>query len=131
MTDQDRKKQSIDELISKALDSDEKEFLEHYDNDPSFFKFLAANLRGKMGWIGWISFILIDIHLILGIWFGYCAFQAVEVRETVLWSAGVIICFGNIGMLKMWVWIEASRRSTLRELKRLELQVARVAEQNQ
>ena len=117
---------SIDELISEALKSDEKDFIENYKNDPSLIEFVAANLKGKMAWLGWMTFIFIDILLILGVFFGYKAFHACDAKEAILWASGSILCYIGIVSLKLWSWIVASRRSTLREIKRLELQVAKL-----
>ncbi len=119
---------SIDELISEALKSDEKEFLDHYKHDPSLIQFISANLRGRMGWLGWGTFIMIDLILALGIYFGYQAFQSGNIQHTVLWASGTVMCYTAIGFLKLWSWIEASRRSTLYEIKRLELHLAKLAE---
>jgi hypothetical protein len=62
--------------------------------------------------------------------FIYCAwnaFQCRAVRETVLWSAGASHRHARVAMLKMYFWMEMNRNAVLREVKRLELQVARFA----
>lgn len=60
----------------------------------------------------------------------YCAwnaFDAADVRQTVLWSAGALVAMLAVAMLKMYFWMEMNKNVTLREVKRLELQVARLA----
>ena len=59
-----------------------------------------------------------------------CAWNALNAdaaRETLLWSAGGIVAMVAVAMLKMYFWMEMNKNVTLRELKRLELQVARLA----
>ena len=126
MTQKDSK--SIDALISEALKSDEKDFLENYNSDPGLFEFVAANLRGKMAWLSWTTFIIIDILAGFGIYFGYKAFQAGDSHETILWASGTILCVIGMMGLKLGIWVEASRRSTIHEIKRLELQLAKLSE---
>ena len=52
---------------------------------------------------------------------------AVEVREVVAWSVGAILAMLGVAMLKMYFWMEMNKNVVLREVKRLELQIARVA----
>lgn len=121
-------KRSIDELISEALREDEKDFIKNYKQDPGVFELLFSTLRGKNGWLGWAIFILVDACLILGIFFGYKAFHAANAQETTLWASGTILCYIGIVALKLGNWIDAGRRSTLQEIKRLELQLAKLSE---
>src|SRR5690606_2912057 len=58
---------------------------------------------------------------------GWSAFGALDVRETVLWSAGAVVAMLAVAMLKMYFWMEMNKNVMLREVKRLELQVARLA----
>ena len=46
---------------------------------------------------------------------------------SLLWSAGALLTMLAVAMLKMYFWMEMNRNATLREVKRLELQVARLA----
>jgi hypothetical protein len=62
--------------------------------------------------------------------FLYCAwhmFATTDARDTVLWSVGAILTMLGVAMLKMHFWMEMNKNLVLREVKRLELQVARLA----
>ena len=62
--------------------------------------------------------------------FVYCVMQmfaAVETRDVVLWSVGAVVSMLGVAMLKMYFWMEMNKNVVLREVKRLELQVARLA----
>jgi hypothetical protein len=62
--------------------------------------------------------------------FVYCAWSAfvsTDLRETMLWSAGALWAALAVAMLKMYFWMEMNKNVMLREMKRLELQVARLA----
>jgi hypothetical protein len=45
----------------------------------------------------------------------------------VLWSVGAVITMLGVAMLKMYFWMEVNKNIVLREVKRLELQVARLS----
>jgi hypothetical protein len=53
--------------------------------------------------------------------------SASDVREVVLWSVAVIFALLSVAMLKMYFFMEMNKNVLLREVKRLELQVARLA----
>ncbi|MEZ5960449.1 MAG: DUF6768 family protein [Hyphomonadaceae bacterium] len=50
-----------------------------------------------------------------------------DVRETVIWTAGALWAAIAVAMLKMYFWMEMNKNVVLREVKRLELQMARLA----
>ena len=56
----------------------------------------------------------------------YCLVQfleAEEIREMLLWGAGMMVGLVMVGMLKMWHWMQMDKNALVREIKRLELQV--------
>ena len=56
----------------------------------------------------------------------WMAFNVMAIRETILWSAGGLLAMLSLAMLKMYFWIEINKNITLRELRRLEIQLARL-----
>ena len=58
--------------------------------------------------------------------YGYGRF-AVELKETVGWAGGVLICMMVVIAHKQWYWGEMTRRALSRDIKRLQLQVAELA----
>ncbi len=65
--------------------------------------------------------------------FVYCAwnvFTVSDLRETVIWTAGALWAAIAVAMLKMYFWMEMNKNVVLREVKRLELQIARLAAHN-
>ena len=61
------------------------------------------------------------------IYTGYRMFTTEDLRQTIWWAMGLFFCIQAITALKIWFWMEMARVSTIRETKRLELQVARLA----
>jgi hypothetical protein len=44
------------------------------------------------------------------------------------WGAAMLLCFGVITAIKIWYWLEMNRLALTRELKRVELRVAQLAQ---
>lgn len=50
--------------------------------------------------------------------------NAVEIREMLGWALLAIFVMLALAMVKLWFWLEMHRNAVLREVKRLELQIA-------
>lgn len=116
--------ESIDERIKKALSSEDQAFLARMDADSSLYSDIAATFRGHTRWInafGWFGAL---------IFFGagvVCAWQFsmhTDLRSMLMWGAGAIVAFLWLGMIKLWFWMELQKVGIVREIKRVELQVA-------
>jgi hypothetical protein len=61
---------------------------------------------------------------------GYCVWRflaAAEARDMLIWGGAAAIAVCGVSMAKLWFWMELQRNATVREIKRLELQVSRLA----
>ena len=114
--------EDIDRLIKEALSEEDSEILDRLQ-EQSLFESLMSNFQGKMKWIAMYSFFMILVIFALSI---YCLVQfleAEEIREMLLWGAGMMVGLVMVGMLKMWHWMQMDKNALVREIKRLELQV--------
>ena len=114
--------EDIDRLIKEALSEEDSEILDRLQ-EQSLFEPLMSNFQGKMKWIAMYSFFMILVIFALSI---YCLVEflkAEEIREMLLWGAGMTVGIVMVGMLKMWHWMQMDKNALLREIKRLELQV--------
>ena len=116
--------ESIDERIRKALSSEDREFLEKLDSSDSLFGDIAATFRGHRRWTivaGWaIGFALFAAA-------AYCGWRFVnqpDPRSMQLWGAATMLCVIALGMTKLWFWMEIQKNAVIREIKRVELQIA-------
>ncbi len=117
---------NLDNAIREALSAEDAAFLARFEQEGKFSEAMGT-FRGPSGTLNVLAAI-VTFAMFGG--FLYCAwnaFQAEALRETVLWSAGAVIAMLAVAMLKMYFWMEINRNATLREVKRLELQVARFA----
>lgn len=62
----------------------------------------------------------------LTFWTGYEFFVAADTDARVFWGVLALAGFHAMSMFKMWFFMEMNRHSTLREIKRVEVEVARL-----
>jgi len=115
--------EEIDLLIKEALTEEETTFYDSLD-EQNVFQMLGGVFAGKNKWI--IIMMNIVSFIALG-FFIYCTIQFFNTditNDLIKWSIGGMFCVLMISMLKLFVWMQMDKNSIIRELKRLELQVA-------
>ena len=119
----DKDKEKIDELIKKSLTEEEARFYDQLEERNLIGK-LEGVFRGKLGWLAMVMNI---VHLGLFGLFIYCIVQFFDTDDTqmlIKWASGGFLCMIAMGMLKLFIWMQMDKNDILRELKRLELQLA-------
>ncbi len=96
-------------------------------NEPPILTQVAEAFSGRMGGINMLGVPMMFGLLGLAVWSGFRFFDATETRGMVMWATIFLFCSTSIGMFKMWYWMLMNRNAVTREVKRLELQVARLA----
>lgn len=115
----------FDQTIRKALSEEDRAFLAKLDKETPIDEVLST-FKGRWAYLNVFAAIITFAS------FGFFVYAVMQmmgaegVRETVLWATGALISALFVAMLKMWFWMEMHRNQMLRELKRLELQVARL-----
>lgn len=119
--------ESIDERIRKALSAEDRMFLEQLDSHRTLYGDITATFHGHTRWLnflGWIAgFVLFAVAI-------YCGWQFItqtDSRSMHLWGAGATVSAIGLCIFKLWFFMELQRSAILREVKRVELQVARLA----
>lgn len=119
---------NIDDKIKQELESEAKQIDKILVHDPGLFKMLANAYKGKLG--GWLILVGVAtfIFSILMFWCGY-EFFFVEgpLEHKLQWGVGLLLSAMVQISLKMWTFMEMNRQSTLRELKRFELSINKLA----
>lgn len=64
----------------------------------------------------------------LAIWLGYRFFTAQTSEQLIQYGVGLIICVIFVQALKLWHWMQMDKNALIREIKRLEYQIAVLAE---
>lgn len=89
---------------------------------------VLATLRGRNRFLVMFVFFFATVFAAGMFYCGYHFFTVEGAESVVRWGIGTMLCAMANMALKMWHWMEMNRISVLREVKRTELQVARLAE---
>jgi len=118
----------IDREIEKALSEEEQSLILQFE-DLGLFTYFKSLFRGKDAWVTILSIIF---GIILQILFFYCVYKFIVVAETdskILWGGGAWFTAMMVAFMKVWFWMRMESNRVIREIKRVELQVARLASQ--
>jgi hypothetical protein len=121
-------KEKIDELIKESLNAEEVKFYEAL-GEQNLFEKLGEAQKGKTGWLVKVMTVTSLFLFVLFVYCGFRFFDATVTKDLIIWSTGSIFCMLAMAMLKHYVWMQMDKNDILRELKRLELQLAALAHQ--
>src|SRR4051794_6594581 len=118
---------SIDDRIRQSMSSDDQALLARIDADDTIYREVIATFQGRMRWLNIgasiVGFTLFGVAL-------FCAWRFItqtDPRSMILWGAGTGLAAAGLSMIKIWFWMEIQKNAIVRELKRVELQVANLA----
>ena len=120
----------LDSAIRQALSAEDAAFLAKFEDQSPLDEALGT-FSGKWGVMNVFAALVTFAMFGAAVFCAWSAFNETEVRDTVLWTAGVVLAMLAVAMLKMYFWMEMNKNVTLREVKRLELQVARLASRDE
>jgi hypothetical protein len=116
-----------DRMIREALEREEAGALEAF-GEPTMAGDLMEAFRGRNRRLA-IGGVVANLALTVAVIYAAVRFFGTgEVRTMLVWGAAAFACFALVLAIKVWYWLEVARLSVVREVKRLELQVSRLAE---
>lgn len=116
---------NLDQAIRQALSAEDKAFLDKLDKETPIDDVFGA-FQGRYGALNVFAALITFALFGVFIYCAWSAFGAAQMRETMLWGFGASLAMLGVAMLKIYFWMEMHKNQVLRELKRLELQVARL-----
>ena len=120
----------IDDAIRAGLDADDRAFLASLDDERGLFRQLGDSLGGPLG--GWAK-VVFAMTFVLGIMLVASVWQlltADTTRDQVLWATAAMALVMSTGFLKDWLFSRMNMFTVLREVKRLQVQVAMLSERS-
>jgi len=117
------KKEEIDQLIAESLSKDEAEFYHDLD-EPGLFRSWGEIYTGKFGLIALLMSVVHLIVAAIAFYCGYKVFTLEGTAEILQYVAAMFIALMFASMIKLWHWMQMDKNSIMREIKRLEFQVA-------
>lgn len=114
----------LDQMIAEALAEEDRDILAS-TAEQGFFAQLFAPLSGRNAWVGWLTTVAIFAYAALMLWTGWKFFAATETLSALRWGLVALFSGVVIGMLKLYLFQEMQANRVIRELKRVELLLAK------
>jgi hypothetical protein len=114
----------IDDAIRAGLDADDRAFLASLDDERGLFRQLGDSLGGPLG--GWAK-VVFAMTFVMGIVLLVSVWQLLTVdttRDQILWATAAMALVMSTGFLNDWLFSRMNMFTVLREVKRLQVQVA-------
>jgi hypothetical protein len=117
-------REDIDKAIAEALSEEERMLLERHGEDHRLFAQATGALRGPMAGIMWVISVTQAVMFFAGVYFAWRFFAETDVLAALRLglSAAVLLILALI--LKSVLGTHGEVNRVIREIKRLELQVA-------
>jgi len=117
----------IDNAIKEAVSKEDAEFLANLESEPGSLQQMVGIFQGPLNWIYKSFFIAAVIVGVVGVYAGWRFAQATELRPLFYWGAGTGFCLVVLAVVRIVFFMQINTNRLLRELKRLELQIALLA----
>ena len=114
----------LDRKIEEALSEQDRALMAQF-GEQGLMGQLGGMFQGKLAWLSAVTFIVGLAMFILGVYAAVQFATASEIIPMLRWGALAWVGFLGITMIKLWSWMRMETNRTLREIKRLELQIAR------
>lgn len=117
----------LDHMIDEALDAEERALLRSIGEEPGFFAQAFGIFSGRTAWVNALLMVVQAALFIAGVWASWNFFEAGDALTAMRWGfpAAVLLLMALIIKLSIWPTMQTNR--VIRELKRIELQIARAS----
>jgi hypothetical protein len=116
----------LDHMIDEALDAEERALLSSIE-EPGFFAQAFGIFGGRTGWASVVMMIAQAVLFVGGVWAAWHFFEAVDPVTQLRWGLPAAVALILTTMIKLALLPRMEANRLLRELKRIELQIALAA----
>jgi hypothetical protein len=116
--------QDLDKLIAEALSNEEQEILARIGEEPGFFGMAFGLFSGRLGWVNMVMVAAQALTFVAGAYAAWMFFEAADAVTQLRWGLPSAVLLILSTMIKMSMWPEVHANRLMRELKRIELQLA-------
>ncbi len=119
----------FEEALARGLSADDEEFLRDLEDGRGLFAQLGSTFQGPMRLWTMVGGVVIFAATGLGLYSVWRMLEAETTRALILWAAAGWASWTAQIALKQWVFDRMATLTILRELKKVELRVARLEKQ--
>ncbi len=117
----------IDDAIRQALSAEDAEALERYATDPSLMQRVLEAFSGRLALLNALALFVGFALFGIGLYSAWRFMSEPDVVGMLKWGGATGLAALCLIATKLWFWSELRSNAVIREVKRLELQVARLA----
>jgi len=114
----------LDQKIEAALSAEDRAILAKFGEQGVFGQWFGV-YDGAVRGIAVFATIITFALFLAAVYCGRKFLGADEAIDAARWGVGAILLMVMVGFLKLWFWLRMESNRVLREIKRLELQIAR------
>lgn len=116
----------LDQMIDAALDNEERKLLHEIGDEPGYFAQAFGLFGGKLGWVTWLMMAAQILMFAAAIYLAVRFFNAQDTLEALKWGLPSAVLLIQALLIKLTLWPSLQANRVIREVKRLELQLARM-----
>ena len=114
----------IDDAIRRALSPEDLRALDDLGREQPIIVQAMRAFEGQQRWVGVVGWLGGFLMFGAACFLVYRFVTAADLRAMILWGAGAGLAVSGTAMIKLWFFMEMQKNSIVREVKRLELQIA-------
>jgi uncharacterized protein DUF6768 len=115
----------LDKKIQEALSEEDRELMAQFE-EQGLTGQLGGLFQGKTAWLSVVTLAIGTILAIIAIYAIWKFVVADDITAMLKWGGLAWITGTSQMMIKLWSWMRMETNRGLREIKRLELQIARL-----
>ncbi len=114
----------LDEMIEEALKAEDREIWEQ-GGELGYFSLAFGLFRGKTAWVNWLIMLMQTVLFVAGVWCAVEFFAATDVLLALKWGVSSAVLILTALSMKMSLMIPMQADRVIREVKRIELLLAK------
>jgi hypothetical protein len=118
---------NIDDALRNVVSEEDAEFLARLEREPGPFQQMAGIFQGPLNSIYIAYFVVAVLVGIGGVYSGWRFATATDLRPLFYWGGATGFCLVVLAVVRLVLFMQLNTNRMLRELKRLELQIALLA----
>ena len=118
---------NVDELIDEALDAEERELLRSIGDEPGFVERMLGMTGPEIVWMVWVMMIFQTLMFAAGLYAAWMFFEAGDPVTQLRWGLPAVVLLLMALLVKLAVPPAIQTKRLMRELKRIEVQIASLA----
>lgn len=118
---------NVDELIGEALDAEERELLRSIGDEPGLVERMMGMTGPEIVWMVWVMMIFQTAMFFAGLYAAWMFFEAGDAVTQLRWGLPAVVLMLMALIVKLAVPPAMQTKRLMRELKRIEIQIASLA----